>query len=86
MAAGIPLDVLNKATLGVVRENMAARCPAESQADVMVSIFNDPRQAWCRRRHCACHTVHVCIHIMYLANTAQSLASRQATPRFIQVH
>lgn len=75
MAAGIPLNVLNKAALGVLRQNMAARCPAESQTDVIVSIFNDDRhdpQVWCWRHHCAYHTVHVCIHMQRSANIAKA--------------
>lgn len=73
MAAGSPLAVLGKAVLGMVRQNIAARCPAESVTDIMVRMFNDdsrqePSKCGVRGTNC---TVHVCIHMVRCANPAR---------------
>jgi hypothetical protein len=69
MAADIPLAVLDRAALGIVRQNIADRCPSESQTDVVFSIFNDGHDPANLRHRCAYHTLYACMYSMHSANT-----------------
>lgn len=66
MAAGVPFTVLNKAALGIVRQNIADRCPSESETDVVFSIFNDGHDpAPVLSAAPLCIPYCVCVHVQH---------------------